>query len=99
MIHYITTQANYSLKIEIEDWNGVKKQAMYDNFQVKSEEEGYELVVNGYQGSAGDSFSIHNGMKFSTFDVDNDDAPVEFWKGNCAERYLITLESAKLINV
>ena len=71
----------------MEDWSGVKKFALYESFLVKSEEEGYELQVSGYSGTAGDSFSAHNGKKFSTYDVDNDDAPVQFWNGNCAKRF------------
>jgi hypothetical protein len=86
LIHYMTTQHSYSLRIELEDWQGNKKHALYDVFQIKSEIEGYELVVGGYQGTAGDSFGVHNGKKFSTFDVDNDDAPENFWNGNCAKR-------------
>jgi hypothetical protein len=87
LIHYVTTQFNYSLRIDMEDWSGAKRYATYDFFQVKSEEEGYELMVSGYKGDAGDSLSNHNGKKFSTYDVDNDEAPVEFWNGNCAARF------------
>jgi hypothetical protein len=88
MIHYLTSQANYSLRIDMEDWSGVRKHAFYERFQVKSEEEGYELEVSGYKGDAGDSLTPHNRKKFSTYDVDNDDAPIQFWDGNCAARYL-----------
>ena len=87
MIHYLTNQAPYSLKIEMEDWSGQKKFALYESFLLKSEEDGYELQVSGYSGTAGDSLTSHNGNKFSTFDVDNDDAPIEFWGGNCAKRF------------
>lgn len=80
---------NYSLRIDMEDWNGVRKFASYDLFRILSEEEGYKLVINGYQGNAGDSLSAHNGRKFSTHDVDNDEAPPEFWNGNCAKRLFI----------
>ena len=73
----------------MEDWEGNKKFANYDLFKIKSEEEGYELDVSGYHGDAGDSFSNHSGTKFSTYDVDNDEAPEWFWNGNCAERYFL----------
>lgn len=90
MIHYLTTQVNCSLRISMEDWEGIKKFAIYKNFWVKSESEGYELVVSGYmpQSSAGDSLGKHNGSKFSTNDVDNDKAPEAIWNGNCAKRFL-----------
>jgi hypothetical protein len=55
-------------------------------FKIKSEQEGYQLEVGGYHGNAGDSLSYHNGKKFSTYDVDNDEAPIQFWNGNCAKR-------------
>ena len=87
----MTTQASYNLRIDLEDWNGVKKYASYETFQVSSEEEGYELTVGGYKGDAGDSLSSHNGKKFSTYDVDNDEAPIQFWNGNCAARYKFLL--------
>lgn len=86
-VHYLTNEANSSLRIELEDWNGRKKIAMYTTFIVKSEADGYELYVKGYSGDAGDSMSAHDGMKFSTYDVDNDQTSVEFWGGNCAKRF------------
>lgn len=38
----------------------------------------YRLWVEGYQGNATDSLGSHNGYAFSTFDRDNDEAPVSF---------------------
>jgi hypothetical protein len=43
---------------------------------VDSEEDLYRLWVEGYQGNATDSLGSHNGYAFSTFDRDNDEAPV-----------------------
>ena len=45
-------------------------------FRVDSEEDLYRLWVEGYQGNATDSLGSHNGYAFSTFDRDNDEAPV-----------------------
>ena len=88
MIHYLTSQVSCSLRIDMEDWEGNIKMAIYNNFLVKSELEGYELKVSDYHPSstAGDSLSKHDGKRFSTFDVDNDDIPATLWNGNCAKK-------------
>ncbi|XP_023279907.1 fibrinogen alpha chain isoform X2 [Seriola lalandi dorsalis] len=90
-LHLLTNQSDIMLKVELEDWEGGVASAEY-TIRVGSEEEGYALHVSGYIGDAGDalvmpksdmaSFLSHNGMKFSTFDKDNDK-----WEENCAEMY------------
>jgi len=60
---------------------------------VESEINGYRLHVTGYSGNAGDAFNDDhpiygingksNGMKFTTFDFDND----EYGSDNCAVIY------------
>nr|XP_046236048.1 fibrinogen alpha chain [Scatophagus argus] len=90
-IHLLTNQGETMLKVELEDWEGGVASAEY-TVRVGSEEEGYPLHVSGYTGDAGDalvmpksdmaSYLSHNGMKFSTFDKDNDR-----WEENCAEMY------------
>ena len=67
------------LRIDMNDWNHVGKYAKYSNFQVGSAFTRYQLHVGGYSGNAGDSFSGHNKMMFTTIDYDND-----VWAGNCA---------------
>ncbi|XP_059202306.1 fibrinogen-like protein 1 [Centropristis striata] len=90
-LHYITTQGNYSLKINLGDFDGNQRYAEYKNFKVASEEDHYRLSFGSYVGTAGDSLSGsyqvgisdwagHHGVKFSTYDQDNDN-----YKGNCAE--------------
>ena len=54
-------------------------------FRVEGKDEEYKVNIGGYRGNAGDSMATRlsaNGMKFSTWDRDNDNA-----SGNCAQRY------------
>ncbi|XP_071368143.1 fibrinogen alpha chain-like [Centroberyx affinis] len=90
-LHQLTSQGETMLRVELEDWEGGVANAEY-TIGVGSEAEGFPLHVSGYTGEAGDalvkgesslgSFLSHNGMKFSSFDRDNDK-----WEENCAEMY------------
>ncbi|XP_066297118.1 microfibril-associated glycoprotein 4-like isoform X2 [Branchiostoma lanceolatum] len=72
-MHALTTQDNYELYVQLEDWEGNTAYAKYDAFSIGDESTGYTLNIGGYSGDAGDSMgSYHNGMKFSARDVDND---------------------------
>ena len=89
-IHALTESGTYELYIGMQDHGALFKQpitkyALYRNFKVLSSESQYTLMISGYDKSsnAGDSFSSHNGAKFSTFDHDNDEKP----DGSCAQRY------------
>ncbi|KAK1888362.1 Fibrinogen-like protein 1, partial [Dissostichus eleginoides] len=90
-LHYITTQGNYSLRINLGDFDGSQRYAEYKNFQVANEKDHYRLAFGSYVGTAGDALSgsyqvgasewaSHQGIKFSTHDKDNDN-----YKGNCAQ--------------
>uniref|UniRef100_A0A3Q1K2W7 Fibrinogen-like protein 1 n=2 Tax=Anabas testudineus TaxID=64144 RepID=A0A3Q1K2W7_ANATE len=90
-LHYITTQGNYSVRINLEDFDGSQRYAEYKNFKVADEKDHYRLTFGDYAGTAGDALSgnyyvgvsewaSHHGIKFSTYDQDNDN-----YKGNCAE--------------
>ncbi|XP_061564708.1 microfibril-associated glycoprotein 4-like [Cololabis saira] len=83
-IHQLTRQKKYELLVDMEDFEGNKTFARYSAFSVDAERDGYELNVSGFHnGGAGDSLIFHNGMKFTTFDKDQDD-----WYKNCAREYL-----------
>ncbi|XP_072108737.1 fibrinogen-like protein 1 [Mobula birostris] len=90
-LHFLTSQGDYTVKIDLTDWEGEKRYAQYKHFKVQNEENSYVLSFGAYSGSAGDSLSgtyhpevqwwaNHNGMKFSTKDRDNDR-----YHGNCAK--------------
>ncbi|CAH1224793.1 TNR [Branchiostoma lanceolatum] len=71
-IHLLTTQKDYTLRIDMSDWEGESRFAVYSKFRVSGESNGYRLSISGYSGDAGDSMSYHNGQQFSTVDRDND---------------------------
>lgn len=86
-LHHLTKGKNHSLLVELEAYNGDSGYALYDGFEIGSEEEKYALKVLGsYNGTAGDSLTFpHEGQKFSTYDDDNDESPdgncASYWKG------------------
>ncbi|KAE8286291.1 Fibrinogen-like protein 1 [Larimichthys crocea] len=91
-LHYITAQGNYSLRINLEDFDRHQRYAEYKNFKVASEKDLYQLTFGTYEGTAGDALSgnyqvgvsgwaSHQDIKFSTYDRDNDN-----YKGNCAQQ-------------
>uniref|UniRef100_A0A671RJY9 Microfibril-associated glycoprotein 4-like n=1 Tax=Sinocyclocheilus anshuiensis TaxID=1608454 RepID=A0A671RJY9_9TELE len=82
-IHQLTRRHQYKLRVDVEDFEGQKAYALYESFSVDSEADGYKLHVSGFvNGGAGDSLSLHNGMKFSTFDKDQDN-----WRDSCTTKY------------
>jgi ficolin len=70
-LHKLTIQRN-ELRVDLRDFDGVSKFAKYRTFQVDAESKKFKLTVEGFSGDAGDSLLLHNGMKFSTLDQDND---------------------------
>ncbi|XP_023686400.1 fibrinogen-like protein 1 [Paramormyrops kingsleyae] len=89
-LHYLTSQGDYALRVNMEDFDGNQRYAVYRNFKVASETNGYQLQFGEYSGTAGDSlagtyhpevqwWASHQGMKFSTYDRDHDR-----YERNCA---------------
>ena len=82
-IHRLTASRASALRVELEDWNGVRAYAKYGKFNIGDEQAQYRLEVGSYSGTAGDSFiAEHNTMAFSAKDRDND-----IWSSNCAVRF------------
>nr|XP_020832402.1 fibrinogen-like protein 1 isoform X3 [Phascolarctos cinereus] len=86
-----TLTGDYTLKIELADFEGEHRFAQYESFRVGGEKSAYELSFREYSGTAGDSlagsfhpevqwWASHLRMKFSTRDRDNDN-----YSGNCAK--------------
>ncbi|XP_063425914.1 angiopoietin-related protein 7-like [Mytilus trossulus] len=78
-IAMLTSQGNHELRIDLEDWNGLQRYALFESFKVGDQSTNYKLTVSGYSGNAGDSMTYHNNMPFSTYDRDNDRSSL-----NCA---------------
>ena len=79
-IHRLTAARPSTLRVELEDWNGVRVYAKYGKFNIGDEQAKYRLEVGSYSGTAGDSLiSEHDKKAFSTKDRDNDR-----WSSNCA---------------
>ncbi|CAG2246154.1 Angiopoietin-related protein 1,Ficolin-1-A,Angiopoietin-1,Fibrinogen C domain-containing protein 1,Ryncolin-1,Tenascin-N,Angiopoietin-related protein 7,Angiopoietin-related protein 6,Ficolin-3,Fibrinogen C domain-containing protein 1-B,Fibroleukin,Fibrinogen-like protein 1,Ficolin-1,Ficolin-1-B,Angiopoietin-4,Tenascin-R,Ryncolin-2,Techylectin-5B,Fibrinogen C domain-containing protein 1-A,Microfibril-associated glycoprotein 4,Fibrinogen-like protein A,Ryncolin-3,Angiopoietin-2,Tenascin-X,Ficolin-2,Tenascin len=80
-IHILTSGGGYfELRIDLADFDGETRYALYRKFAVGNAGSKYKLVVGGYSGNAGDCLSGHNGRLFSTPDQDNDTS-----KSNCAD--------------
>ncbi|KAL5012508.1 hypothetical protein ScPMuIL_011059 [Solemya velum] len=71
-INAITSQGPYELRIDLADFEGDTRYAHYSTFSVGDVTTDYQLTVRGYSGNAGDCLVRKNGMKFSTYDKDND---------------------------
>ncbi|XP_059502725.1 fibrinogen like 1B isoform X3 [Stegostoma tigrinum] len=91
-IHQILAAGKYLLKFDLIDWNGDKRYATYEKFNVSDEMDKYRLTFGAYSGNAGDALSgglvpeiqwsvSHNGMQFSTSDQDND----RYLLGSCSQ--------------
>nr|XP_054767042.1 fibrinogen C domain-containing protein 1-like [Lytechinus pictus] len=70
MIHQLSNQRNYELRVDLEDFEGITGYANYGLFRIEDETLDYKLTIRSHSGNASDSLSYHNGMKFSTYDRD-----------------------------
>nr|XP_022301170.1 fibrinogen-like protein 1 [Crassostrea virginica] len=89
-IHRLTAAGHNIMRIELGDKTGNKRYAEYSNFTIADVTDNYRIQVTGYTGDAGDSFSgscntCNNGMPFSTYDRENDNAPDNVYYGHCAQ--------------
>ena len=84
----------YELAIDMEDWSANRRFARYRSFRLGNEIDKFRLYhQNLYYGNAGDSLHSHNGLPFSTFDVDNDNRDGDFVERSCARLYKVIVAS------
>lgn len=60
------------LRIEMKNAKGIVKHVKYGKFQIGNSGTRYMLHVDDFSGSTTDEMTYTNGMRFSTFDSDND---------------------------
>ncbi|KAI8489060.1 hypothetical protein Bbelb_332840 [Branchiostoma belcheri] len=72
-IHLLTNQRNYTLRVELEDWDGWILYAEYTSFWLSGESDQYRIHMSGYWGTDRDAMKLNNEQMFSTVDRDNDE--------------------------
>uniref|UniRef100_A0A8D0L8A8 Fibrinogen like 2 n=1 Tax=Sphenodon punctatus TaxID=8508 RepID=A0A8D0L8A8_SPHPU len=87
-IHLLNKSRDMQLRIELEDFNGLREYAKYEQFYVANEYLRYRLSVSSYTGTAGDALHFnknynHDQKFFTTPDKDND----RYSSGNCGAYY------------
>ncbi|KAK3097687.1 hypothetical protein FSP39_012109 [Pinctada imbricata] len=82
LLHNLTSNGSCELRVDLEDFDNEKRYALYKGFRVGDQKSGFKLTIGSYSGDAGDSLTRVNGMKFSTYDRDQDT-----WGENCAATY------------
>ena len=58
-LHRLTAADDVTLRVDLEDFEGDIRYAEYATFKVADEADKYRLLIGGYSGTAGDSFSYH----------------------------------------
>ena len=53
MLYLLTSKRKYKLRIDLEDFEGNKRFALYETFSISSSTYNYTLEVGGYSGNAG----------------------------------------------
>ena len=71
-IHRLTTSQKMVLRFDLEDFEGNRRYAVYQDVNILGESDKYKLCFGTYSGTAGDSLAYHQGMYFTTKDTDND---------------------------
>ena len=79
LMHILIQRSQWEMRVDYQKNDKTWSYLLYNEFSVRNATEEYLLNVGGFTGVGKDCFAWHNGMKFSTFDNDNDKH-----SGNCA---------------
>ena len=90
-MHRLTSSGRWTLRIDMEDFEGNVKYAQYKDFQIGDAASFYQLSIGALSGTVGyNALSYHNGKPFSTKDSDHDNCTPSFCQsycGSCALRF------------
>lgn len=91
LIHKLTYDDDMELRIILETWDDRSIQFQYEIFRVDSEENRYNLFIDGFKGSDKnlDALAYHHNQDFSTFDRQNDKSGINDDRAccSCAKSY------------
>ena len=67
-LHRLTASANMVFRIDVEDYEGVRRFAEYTTFAVADESVDYRVTIDGYRGTAGNAWapSVRNSIRLVT---------------------------------
>ena len=68
VMHNLTKNRTYKLRIDLEDFEGNTRYAEYSTFAISDEAHGHTLSIGTYSGTAGDALTRHNNKPFLTKD-------------------------------
>jgi len=83
-ISCLTQTGQWEIRLDIQNADKTWTYLHYNNFRVGTASDGYPLTIGGYTLRGTDYFASLNGKKFSTPDVDNDQATGYRVKYHCA---------------
>ncbi len=81
-LHSLTSSGRWTLRIDLKSANGDRGYAKYTDFKIGNEETKYKLMIGEYSGNINDALTRNKGMKFTTYDNDND-----LYSINCAAAF------------
>jgi len=85
LLHQLTMSGHYKLRFDLQaSDDGSWYYAKHSSFVVLGEATNYRMHVSGYSGNAGNGFSYHDGMMFTTYDRDNDPWNSPSYINSCA---------------